>query len=95
MKQKRWQAVVVIAFAWVLWSENTPKKKGGGIIWTPEEAYETKLDCEIKKDWQIHKALERKAELIGSTGGSTGWRDSAGTTILHCFPQDFDPRPRK
>ena len=43
MKAKAWGAVVMVAFAWVLWS----KISSVGIeIWSPEQGFNSKEGCE-------------------------------------------------
>ena len=53
MKHKRWQVVVMIAFAWVLWVKHIgPTDKTGN--WDIEESFETKKECMVS----VEKELE-------------------------------------
>jgi hypothetical protein len=48
MKNKRWQALVMVAFAWVLWSRYSIPMGGLGNTWIVLGAYESLGSC--KKD---------------------------------------------
>ena len=86
---KKASVFLMIMMAWVLWSEKLPKKDKR-ILWFPKPGFETEAKCDIEINWRILKALERKAKPVGTIG----YRDALGTTIMHCYPQTFDPRPR-
>ena len=99
MKHKRWQAVVMIAFAWVLWLEYGENHQGGNRerSYEPMEGFESKKECSStrknmgSKIMKGNDAIRTKVSHSGAIiiiypGGSTG--------TLKCLPATIDPRPR-
>ena len=101
MKPKRWQAVVMVAFACVLWKSEAVKV---GTSWSMEGAYERISECEsdIKKfvdtyaslnekwrlDWLVTPNSPRSIKKLEGRGKSLGNR-----VELYCLPtQNLHPR---
>ncbi len=49
MRHNRWQALVMVAFAWVLWWGETKNIDNGNHSWQPLEAHDSKNKCENEK----------------------------------------------
>ena len=96
MKRKA-GAVACAALAWILWTQYTSKHGKG---WQAEKSFKTENLCILEQDQLIFLALKDEKTLRQTAGGVPGYRttDKDGTfsrVFFHCFPQDFDPRPRK
>ncbi len=91
MKAKAWAAVVMVAFAWVLWIRGFPAD------WYLEEGHKTKSDCMKYRDRYMEKLLSSnyKKTILFKRLLSTGLTGDGNTMSFYCFPSDFDPRPRK
>jgi len=104
MKAKRWQAVVMVALAWVLWIEKT---RGFGSDsdhswkWIIVDDFDSKAGCVAK----IRKTIKRISEnndphfeVDGDQGFIRKYFRSEtgknGSFVFRCLPSDFDPRPR-
>jgi hypothetical protein len=79
-------AHVVAAGGWILWSDiMTLSDLQTG--WLPQEGYATLADCFREEVRNGKKHPPKSLEQARKDG------DEA-TYIWHCFPSDFDPRPR-
>ena len=60
MKTKSWGAVVMVAFAWILWS----KISSGRIeTWSPEDGLNSKEDCEKFGERWVGKIISKDKKL--------------------------------
>ena len=87
----------VVALAWILWTQISGKKARP---FQPEQSFKTKLSCDLMRDKLITSALKNKGVSFWTAGGIPGYKITSKNSTpdyvtLHCFPQDFDPRPRK
>ncbi len=103
MKTKAWGAVVMVAFAWVLWRKQNSE-------WGPLMAYGTYVECRVAsrlalvKIQKTHKAIwlpDIPPGVMAHTDIPPGMMvhtDKKGlvrTNSFYCFPQNFNPRPKK
>jgi|APSaa5957512535_1039671.scaffolds.fasta_scaffold538435_1 hypothetical protein len=89
MKAKKYQALIMVAFAWVLWTKFTGKKNN---IWELQEGYENKAQCSKSRD-SIIFALKRKGMKIEANLFLQKEWDNKVT--FHCVSDAIDPRPSK
>jgi len=90
MKTKKWQAMVMIAFAWVLWERNSQTT----VKWTPLNGYSTKDEFNSAQTTNMRLWLGKK----GYTSADNTRVYSEGGHVLNfpCLPAtNIDPRPRK
>ncbi len=94
MKAKAWGAVVMVALAWILWS----KISSGRIeTWSPEDGLNSKEDCEKFGERCVGKIIskDKKLERLSPKSYVEVTKRRKTIVSMHCFPSDFDPRPRK
>jgi hypothetical protein len=95
MKHKRWQALVMVAFAWVLWTEFI-SEVGGSII-SAIEGFETKTKCDAYRK-NLAKRLSGNNFQIGiNQFGQTNYKEFGSNygVTFQCLPAtNIDPRPR-
>ena len=92
MKAKAWGAVMMVAFAWVLWS----KISSVGIeTWSPEQGFDSKEDCEkFAVRWIDHViSKDKKKERLAINIYMEAINGERTIVSMHCFTFEFDPRP--
>jgi len=89
MKAKKWQILLVVAFAWVVWVSK-------GVTYAPIEGFENRKDCVEWRDNFINSRIknEKNASPYLSFAGLVGVKMKDGTLFYMCFPSAFDPRPK-
>ncbi len=100
MKHKRWQAVAMIAFAWVLWLEYGENHQGGDsrASYEPMEGFESKKECGAARNNMRSNIMRDNDAIrtkISHTGAITIIYPGGSTGTLKCLPATLDPRPRK
>jgi hypothetical protein len=101
MNHKRWQALVMVAFGWVLWGETSwiwdyPHRDKNAVEWKHYDAFETKAKCSAK----IKRSMKNvKKDGTFTITGDTFFKTKKTHNLVrkftfHCLPSDFDPRPR-
>ncbi len=98
MKTKAWGAVVMVAFAWVLWKKNYDADSG--LSWEHLRAFESKKSCDKSAAEFLRRLQKNSAGGEITIGGNLEIYDKAtgklkNSLFFRCFPHDFDPRPRK
>jgi hypothetical protein len=101
MRHKRWQALVMIAFGWVLWGEvswiwDYPNHDKNNVEWKHYEAFETKAECSalIKRLMKKIKMDDRYTIIKNTVIKEKKMANLERESVFHCLPSDFDPRPR-
>jgi hypothetical protein len=87
MKIKTYAAVLMVAFAWILWMNDLKYRKMFGFptgftseTWTIVEAFDRKEECQRVRASQVAKIKQ-------------GTREKLFPKLRHiCLPSDFDPR---
>ncbi len=95
MKTKALGAVGIVAFVLILW-EKTVFTEPSKVLWSAIDGYEDRKSCHKARIEQIgnYKKLGH-ANLSIAPIYSFGSPKQAKSMQLLCFPQNFDPRPRK
>ncbi len=95
MKTKALGAVGMVVFAWILW-EKTVFTEPSKVLWNAIDGYEDRKSCHKARIEQIgnYKKLGH-ANLSIAPIYSFGSPKQAKFMQLLCFPQNFDPHPRK
>jgi hypothetical protein len=93
MRSKRWQALVMVAFAWVLWIRSGDDS---GYRWNIGDAYVEKRVCEgarlkVAADNAKHKWMTKDTEYMNHYV----LRNKKVFREYICLPGTLDPRPRK
>ena len=86
MTERKYNAVIGLLFAWVLWSESNE-------AWKPLHAFNTEAECNVTIGYLGRESIYRGYKVIPNvTSLSIRGRK---TETLHCFSSDLDPRSRR
>jgi hypothetical protein len=86
MTERKYNAVIGLLFAWVLWMESNEN-------WKPLHAFNTQAECDANIGHLGERYTFRGYRVEGSRE-SLSIRGSK-TATLRCFSSDLDPRPRR
>lgn len=99
MKPKALGAVVMVALAWVLWEKVLNNDRE---VWEPLSGFSSKELCtKSAQDYFLNMKLSNPGNsALGSKDGLMVYETYnkeklRATYYFRCFPQNFDPRPRK
>ena len=86
MTERKYNAVIGLLFAWVLWSDSNE-------AWKPLYAFNTQAECIVTIGY-LGREYTYRGYKVETTGTSLSIRRTR-TATLHCFSSDLDPRPRR
>jgi len=102
MKTKAWGAVVMVAFAWVLWNHLMSSSHNEWRI--VGDGFNKKSECTNKRSKKLEKEFKSAKKRYPATNkvlpyGEYGFvqylKNVTISSEYHCLPAIIDPRPRK